>query len=362
MSFTCLRQTPSSAPVGRRDAYPVRDASPDLITIAARPRGQSNPRRRSFAATTIAICERRNAYGEAPPCFCRRSRLLIGRINDALVDIGRIAHLYEIADKWAGRGFTLPLDFTDCDFLRPTAVAALGGIIAHIESKGGTAPILRGSLQPRVRDALTKNGFLAAHGIDVQAYANNAVAYHHDRTPNADAFARFLAEEWLSRNWISLSRDVRQEIIQSVVELYNNAFEHGQANGFFTCGQKFPNSEEVTMAFLDFGCTIPRTVLSVRANASMRDHESIMWALQPGNTSKPGFSRGLGFDVLMDLVGGEGSHLEIYSGRGTLRAVGRKPVARPLDFRFPGTLIQVTVSTAGVSKMQAERPKPVIRF
>lgn len=270
--------------------------------------------------------------------------------------------IYAECDRWAEKGVTLPFDFTKCDFLRPTAVAAIGGMIAHIESKGGEAPILRNTLQPHVRDALTKNGFLASHGMDAQAFQNNAIAYHHDREPNVSSFATFIAEEWLSRNWLDLGRDVRQEIIQSIVELYNNAFEHGRASGFFTCGQKFPNKGEVQIAFLDFGDSIPGTVKGLRENQRLSDHESIIWALQAGNTSKPGFSRGLGFDVLMDLVSGAGSHLEIYSREGTVRATNRNPVAKTLGFKFPGTLIQVTISTAGVKQMLADRPRPVIRF
>jgi len=292
----------------------------------------------------------------------RPSRIYIPRLNEQLSDVERIAKLYSVCDRWAEKGFTLAFDFENCDFLSPTAVAAIGGMIAHIESKGGDAPILRATLQPKVRDALTKNGFLASHGMEAPRFENNAIAYHHDRSPNTNEFAKFIAEEWIGRNWLDIGRDVRQEIIQSVVELYNNAFEHGRASGFFTCGQKFPNREEVKIAFLDFGSTIPGTVKTLAETRRLSDHESITWALQAGNTSKPGYSRGLGFDVLMDLVSGAGSHLEIYSRVGAVRAANRHPVARPLAFMFPGTLIQLTVSTAGIRKMLADRPKPVIRF
>lgn len=301
-------------------------------------------------------------------------RINVPRLNDLPQDIELIAGMYDYAVGEARRGITIPIDFRNCDFLRPSAVVTLGGLIAQVTHIGGDTALLKNTLHPRVQDALQKNGFLASHGLEKRRKiaGPNAVTYRHDSVAGASDFAAFLAEEWLGRHWFGVESQVKQEILGTVVELYNNAFEHGQSEtGFFTCGQLFPNKGEVVLALVDFGKTIPAVVRTLPSNRSMSDSDAILWALQPGHTTgarggkatpRARLSRGLGFDVLLDLVAARGSHMEIYSSTGSVRAVGRKPLSKDLAFKFPGTLIQITVSTSGTLEMLKQRPKPVIEF
>lgn len=301
-------------------------------------------------------------------------KIEVPRLNDGLHDVERIAGMYNYASRHAGRGITIPIDFKSCDFLRPTAVVAIGGIVAHAFDRGGEATILKDTLRPKVRETLQKNGFLAAHGLEKPRIitGQNSVTYRHDRAASASEFARFLSDEWLGRHWFDVGPLVQKEIVKTVVELYNNAFEHGQSQtGFFSCGQMFPNGKEVVLAVVDFGKTIPGAVKALTPYRRLTDEEAIIWALKPGNSTRveisrgsdvARISRGLGFDVLLDLVSGEGSHMEIYSGRGSVRAIGKSPVPRGLAFNFPGTLIQITVSTSGTLEMLKKLPKPNISF
>jgi hypothetical protein len=291
------------------------------------------------------------------------SRLYIPRLNDGLPDVRKMAQLYWLMERNAKGNLTIPVDFTDCDFLRPPAVAMLGGIIGMAEARGAKVPLLRPTLKPQVHEALRNNGFLAAHGIDAQPYANNAVAYRHDAAVDARAYAAFLRDEWITPNWINVGREVRQEIVQSVVEIYNNAFEHGKSRiGVFTVGQRFPTLDEVSLAVVDFGATIPGTVHGVRGNERLPDQEAIAWALKSGNTSRPNISRGLGFDVLVDLVSGPGSHMEIYSRRGMVKVKDGRIDRLPLDFEFPGTMLLIDVNAATIRHKLLTAPKPQVNF
>jgi hypothetical protein len=306
------------------------------------------------------------------PFFKRREptplRIKVPRLNDDLRDVELMAEMFEHARTRAARGITIPIDFSECDFLRPTAVAAIGGIVAQIRHLSGDVAIRADTLKGPVRATLQRNGFLAAHGLERPRTitGQTSVTYRHDLIPEASEFARFLSEEWLGRHWFTVGPVVQPEIVKTVVELYNNAFEHSQApTGFFSCGQLFPNINEVVLACVDFGATIPKIVRTLATNRDVSDQEAILWALQPGHSTGAAtarISRGLGFDVLLDLISGEGSHMEIYSGRGSVRAVHRPAVAKALPFYFPGTLIQITVSTSGTLSMLQGLPKPDISF
>lgn len=153
------------------------------------------------------------------PFFKRREAKPLGiavpRLNDQVRDVAVIASMFTHAKARSARGITIPIDFSECDFLRPTAVAAIGGIVAQIKHSEGDAAILTDTIRSSVRSTLRRNGFLAAHGLEKPhvTKGQTQVTYRHDKHAEATEFARFLSEEWLERHWFTVGA-VQPEIIK----------------------------------------------------------------------------------------------------------------------------------------------------
>jgi len=83
--------------------------------------------------------------------------IYIPRINDSPADF---AELFQIWDEVNDDFENVKFDFSQCNFLRPNAVAFLGGLARLIESRMGTAVFDWDTLKnAAVMTNLSQNGF-----------------------------------------------------------------------------------------------------------------------------------------------------------------------------------------------------------
>lgn len=234
------------------------------------------------------------------------------------------------------------LDFSDCIFLHQHAVAFLGGAIRMLQSAGSSVSAIRASILPIVHENLRKNGFLKAMGLEAVAGGRNVIPFKEDSVRQDIAYLGYLRDAWLGRGWVNISDRVADAIANAVFEAYANAFEHGEsALGVFSCGQFYPNTKEIALAFVDFGLGIPGTVRTVPAGRDLDDGEAISWALIEGNTSKPG-NRGVGLSILRSFVELNGGYMDVVSHRGHIQLDGRGTTNLRRNRGFHGTVFNIT--------------------
>jgi anti-sigma regulatory factor (Ser/Thr protein kinase) len=250
--------------------------------------------------------------------------------------------LYDVAMSAARDHSDIDLDFTDCIFLHPHAVALLGGVIRVLQARKCTVRAKLDTMSGAVHDNLKKNGFMRAMGLQKVAGGRHTIPFRQDRVRNDISYLAYLRDEWLGRGWVNATEKLTDAIANAVWEAYTNAFEHGHSSvGVFSCGQFYPTNREIALAFVDFGIGIPGTVRTVRRAAHLDDGDAIAWALDRGNTSKQG-NRGVGLDILRSFVELNRGRMDVVSHAGHVHIseTGAKRLKR--NHGFPGTVFNIT--------------------
>ena len=270
----------------------------------------------------------------------------IPTLNDSPADFER---LFSIWSKVHGYFEDVCFDFSHCDFLRPNAIAFLGGLARLIQSRNGTVAFDWKTLNNDwVKNTLSQNGFAGAFGRSSSSWTGHSIPYREDRLRDANGIVDYLEHYWLGRGWVHVSHRLRDAIIGHVWEIYNNAFEHsGSEIGVLSCGQHFYRQNELILSVVDFGQGIPakvRTFLSSDPRAAQLPASGCLrWAFQRGNTTKQNEPGGLGLDLLKEFVRLNQGKLEVYSNEGY--AIIDKDGERyeNHDISFEGTIVHITL-------------------
>lgn len=265
-------------------------------------------------------------------------------INDSQTDYLR---LFQIWEKVSQSPQGVVLDFSSCNFLRPNAVAFLGGL-ARLAAHYGYPVVFDWSSFSRkgVLANLCRNGFAGGFGFHNSASCGNSIPYREDAADDYSV-VDYLSDQWLGRGWVQVSDSLKNSIICHVLEIYANSFEHSRSPvGVFSCGQYFPNVNQLVLSAIDFGVGIPRNVINffrgIGFDGELKPSVCLSWAFESGNsTGRKDVARGLGFGLLQEFVRVNEGALEVYSGSGY--AIVDKEGARfhDLNSSFLGTAVQI---------------------
>ena len=270
----------------------------------------------------------------------------IPTLNDTPTDFGRLC---ELGDSILAATGDVIFNFSNCQFLRPNAIAFLGGMARLIESKGQTVKFDFDTAPDKVLTILRQNGFAHQFGHSVFSGPGRSVPYREDRTELIrpanlkDDIIDYLSNEWLGHGWVHISPRLRNAIVGVVWEIYDNAFEHANSSiGIYSCGQYFPRLRILKLAVADFGIGIPE---NVRRYLRMQHPPALClrWAFQEGaSTKKKGTGRGLGLNFLKDFFNLNHGKLEIYSQGGYALISDKKERFHNIKNSLQGTIVNMT--------------------
>ena len=274
----------------------------------------------------------------------------IPTLNDGASDFQRLFVIWEqVSDYFEEVRF----DFSGCRFLRPNAVAFLGGLARLIESRMGSVVFDWNTLHnKRVMTNICQNGFAGTFNHPSSGWDGNSIPYREDKTLDMNGIMDYLTYNWIGKGWVHVSSRLRDAIVGRMWEIYNNAFEHsGTEIGVFSCGQHFWRQNDLILSVVDFGRGIPanvRTFLRQYADEALVSKLSgaacLKWAFERGNsTCMGGVARGLGLDLLKEFVRINQGTLEVYSNEGY--AIIDKDGERyeNHDISFEGTVVHITL-------------------
>lgn len=282
-----------------------------------------------------------------------RKIVRIPRINDGRDDFETLFSIWDQTNDYLE---DVRFDFSACDFLRPNAVAFLGGLARLIESRMGHAEFDWDSLRDkRVMANIRQNGFAGFFGYPTSTWTGNSIPYREDKTRDVGGIMDYLEQHWLGRGWVRVSRRLRDAIAGHMWEIYNNAFEHsGSEIGVFSCGQHFPGAygteESLVLSVIDFGQGIPAKIRNFFRQYA--DEEQVVkltgasclrWAFQAGNSTKVGEPGGSGLDLLKEFVRLNQGKMEIYSNDGYAIVDKDGDRYENRELAFEGTVVHITL-------------------
>jgi len=265
-------------------------------------------------------------------------------INDGPSDFCRLFKLYNSiirADP------PIVLDFSHCNFLRPNAVAFLGGLARTMQSDSKMLGFDWGTLHDDIQTNLAQNGFLSHVGGFTSPWAGNSIPYREDNGLNSDSIVYYLKTKWLQRGWINVSPLLADNITTNLVEIYLNAFEHSKSERVFTCGQYYPQLNQLILSVADFGVGIPYNVREfmkrTKTGADIKSDYALRWAFAPGTTTVGGMSRGMGLDILKNFVKVNKGSLSLFSHDAYVIVDSDSEKYLTHDCSFHGTIMHITL-------------------
>jgi len=274
--------------------------------------------------------------------------IMIPTLNDEEGDFMRLFMIYaQVMDAETSQ---IMFEFTHCRFLRPNAVAFLGGTIRSLQRKGVVVFVNWESVPSDVMASLKQNSFCNKLGYNSQANPGHAIPYREDPREDANSILDYLTQNWIGKGWVKVSEPLRDAIAGKVWEIYANSFEHSNSEiGVFSCGQHFKRKNELVLSVVDFGVGIPHNVreyLSSDERAAFLSAElCLKWACVSGNTTATanGIPRGLGLHLLKELVRINNGKLELYSHDGYVKISSQGEQYKTLPFYFKGTILNITL-------------------
>lgn len=276
--------------------------------------------------------------------------LQVPTINDGPHDFDRLFGLWsQVNDD----SLTVDFDFSSCKFLRQNGVAFLGGLARMIQYRAGSVNFRWKTLPQKIFTNLGQNGFLAAFGYPKSSWLGNSIPYREDHFQDKNAVVNYLKTRWLGHKWVRahISERLQDAMIGKVWEIYANAFEHGKSpTGIFSCGQYYPDQQELKLTVVDFGIGIPANVRlhfghDPRAQ-SISASKCLRWAFQRGTTTGTkdhDMSRGVGLDLLKEFVKINKGRLDLFSHEGCARVDEKIDIVANQPTFFEGTLVNITL-------------------
>ena len=237
------------------------------------------------------------------------------------------------------------LDLSTVKFIAANQFAVLGCILhAYMHNHSGDKEYLS-SLNNKETEVIQKNGFCRYLNLEkIPDKYNTTIPYRVFDISQIDEFEKYISLRVFNREGMpKMSDAIRDQMVDSILEIFNNVKEHTHSNKVFTCGQFFPKSSLLYLTIVDSGETIPYNVESYFVSLNSKPPmKALKWALVSGNTTRfsdaPG---GLGLSFLDEFIASNDGRLYIVSGNETYERIKGKTSLKNLNVPFWGTIVTV---------------------
>lgn len=245
-------------------------------------------------------------------------------------------------------------DFSYLNFIDGAGLTVLSNTIEWLHHSG-VKIIFTGYNRPHVGSItyLDDCGFFQRHlGRSVRSFASvRSTTLPFTKVEHTEAFS------WLEHQFtpfmcsvLGVRSGALASIRSCVGEIFNNINDHSTLSLGFAHVQHYPKKQTVCVTVSDFGRGIPNSMRQRRPE--LTDEQAILVATEEGVTSQTTpRNRGLGLDLLIHRVTGNGGVVTINSFHGSLACYRKgdgsigKTSLRAAG-AYPGTLVDITLPTA----------------
>lgn len=258
------------------------------------------------------------------------------------------------------------VDFSSVNFIASNQFAILGCMLDTYRSQHPGTTIYFSRLEKKIKKTIQTNGFYRHLGFEkLPDTYNTTIPYTIFDIDQITAFEKYILLRIFSRDDIpKMSEKARSQIIDNILEIFNNVKEHTHSTKVYTCGQYFPKSSLLYFTIVDSGETIPYNVTTYCSsiNTDIPNHP-LEWAISPGNTTRlaetPG---GLGLFLLRNFIELNSGRLYIVSGNETYEKNGTVDRHMYMQDSFPGTIVTVAfnLSDESMYRMASESLPEII--
>jgi hypothetical protein len=145
---------------------------------------------------------------------------------------------------------------------------------------------------------------------------------------------------------MQLSELVKENILGSIYEIYNNAFQHSSSNiGVFSCGQFYPKNKSFQLSIVDYGIGVVDSVRKYFAFPASSEY-ALRWAFTSGNSTREiNYPRGIGLSILIDFIRINHGRMELVANNGLASITDNGLQFTDLSDCFDGTFVNIELKS-----------------
>ncbi|MDD2267677.1 ATP-binding protein [Sulfuricurvum sp.] len=221
--------------------------------------------------------------------------------------------------------------------------AVLGGIIDRLNEWNF---IEFGTVSPNIQIILKKNRFLAHFGFDdTNDTYHTTIKYLKLKPTDSRYFSNYVQTELFGRNELpNMSQEVRKKISESIFEMFVNAQIHSDTKFIYTCGQFYPQRNEIIFTIVDTGVGFAKRIEN-NLGEKIPSAKAIKWAITEGHTTKKDTPGGIGLAILKDFITKNKGKIQIISGNAMYQLDTGGEEYFDLDSYFDGVIINMVFKT-----------------
>ncbi len=210
---------------------------------------------------------------------------------------------------------TITFCFENLSWIDGNMVAIFGSHISRLKNENNLAFFADLSKARRDFSILVRNGFLKPKGQQKRFKNTTEVRLASFTSEDCDGYGQYIENEFLNHKNLVLNEEYKDEIIDSLGELFANYGAHSKSKmPLSLCGQYYPTKQELKMTIHDQGVGFLQNVSAVVPEITV-DSEAIRWAVKRGNTTRPKtMTGGDGLYNLKNYLIKHNGILEIVSG------------------------------------------------
>lgn len=196
-----------------------------------------------------------------------------------------------------------------------------------------------------IRTILQKNGFLSYYGENATYDVNNTtIKYQKLKKNDGRYFKNYVIKELLGKSsFPHISEGLKEKMIEAIYEIFVNAQIHSESEFIYTCGQFYPQKNEIEFTIVDIGVGFKEKI-NRHFSVNLSAEKAIKWAVTDKNTTKsiPG---GIGLAILNEFVSLNKGKIQIVSADGFYQFSNNRIVSSSFRGSFPGTIVNMQFKT-----------------
>lgn len=234
------------------------------------------------------------------------------------------------------------INMVNVQFISANLLSVLGSIL---NSSANNNIIAFANINTKIKRIMQRNGFNRYFKWEnAQDRYNTTIKYtvFKATTENLEEFERYLILNVFNRPEMpTMSNKVRDRIVDSFLEMFNNVIDHADSDSAYVCGQYFKKSGSLVISIVDVGKTIKENV-SEYLQQEMGTN-SLEWAVVQGNSTKSNTAPGgLGFSLLLEFIKLNKGEFSLVSADECYEVNSKGERFYYLDGSFQGTIVTIT--------------------
>ena len=233
---------------------------------------------------------------------------------------------------------TIQLDFQNTTWFDANMLAMLGAIM----ESGWTNNFEIINLRPDQEKIFKRTRYSYFGGEYLPDKYRTTIEYRKSKASEIGSFEKYLEKKLLVHPHIqNMSALLRKKIIETILEIFNNAIMHGGCEFIYSCGQYYPQYGRLDFTIVDIGKTIHSNVSDYN-NRNFSGKEAIEWAVSESTTTRIGnIPGGLGFTVIRDFLSKNKGKMQVASADGYWYEKDDTSHSEDLSDSFGGTVVNL---------------------